>query len=79
MKTKVQIQYVQKLNEERAKINLLDFDQIEWINEDGSVFEVSKSARKESACWDLSNTDFIGWNFKKENGVENETENDSSS
>jgi len=68
-KTRVDIEYVLWLQEERAKINRLDLEDIDFY-ENGEKIEINEKARKEFIYCGLVNTDFITTEFYKGTGFE---------
>jgi hypothetical protein len=65
---RVDVEYVRKLQEERMKINRMNFKDIEWY-ENGKKVEVSPQIIDDFEFTGLNNTDFITSEVYKETSL----------
>lgn len=65
MKTKVTLQEIEDIIKRRNRINILDLDDIEFIDFDGKVVDIPQGIIDKFKFVGLSNIDFITSNYYK--------------
>lgn len=65
MKTKIRISDVLRIAEEAAEINKTNFEEIEWLDENGAVIPIDEKILKDFKFTGLNNMDFIKTGFYK--------------
>ena len=64
-KVKVSLKEVEEMQRRRREINSLPIEQIEWVNDDGSVVEVTPETLEEWRFIGMTNLCFIETGFYK--------------